>query len=238
MPGGSEDASSMTEVAMSGLMAGVGSWLESWTARRAVLALIVVACVADAGAALGAPTLTLSVDATEAPRGLLHGRLTVPAQPGPLSLGYPKWLPGEHGPTGPIIDFVGLQLTAGGKSVPWFRDSVDMYSFHCTVPAGARAIEARYDFLLPSGGQFSSGVSSTEQLVLMSWNQVVLSPRGLPSDSVMVSASLKLPSGWHYGTALPVQAEGPTGIRFATASLTTLVDSPVLAGAYFRSVPL
>jgi len=219
-------------------MAGVGSWLERWTVVRAVLALALVACVAGAGGAFAAQPLTLSVDASEAPRGLLHGQLTVPAKPGPLSLSYPKWLPGEHGPTGPVIDFVGLTFRAGGKSVPWFRDSVDMYTFHCTVPAGARAIEAHYDFLLPSGGQFSSGVSSTEQLVLMSWNQVVLSPSGLPSDSVMVSASLKLPSGWHYGTALPVQSEGPNGISFATASLTRLVDSPVLAGAYFRSVPL
>src|SRR5262249_20770260 len=191
------DASSVREVAMSSLMAGVGSWHAAWwsggvaarRARQAALALVVAACVARTGAAVAAPTLTLAVDASEAPRGLLHARLTVPAQPGRLTLSYPEWLPGEHRPTGPILDFVGLQVTAGRKPVPWFRDSVDMYSFHLTVPAGAHAIEARYDFLLPSGGQFSSGVSSTEQLVLMSWNQVVLSPRGLPSDSVRVTAS-------------------------------------------------
>jgi predicted metalloprotease with PDZ domain len=211
------------------------------TVAAAMVAALILAWVAGATStarAAAVPTLTLAVDATEAPRGLLHARLTIPVKAGPLALSYPKWLPGEHGPTGPILDFAGLTLSVGGKTVSWFRDSVDMYTFHCTVPAKARTIEARYDFLLPSGGQFSSGVSSTEQLVLMSWNQVMLSPAGLPSDSVMVTPTLKLPSGWHYGTALPVQSESPAGIRFASASLTTLVDSPVLAGAYFRSVPL
>jgi predicted metalloprotease with PDZ domain len=222
----------MREVAMS----------NSRTLARLVLGTLLVATWTAAprvaAPAAAAPTLTLAVDAGEAPRGILHARLTVPAQPGRLSLSYPKWLPGEHGPTGPITDLIGLTLSAGGKTIPWFRDSVDMYTFHCTVPAGARSVEARYDFLLPAGGQFSSGVSSTEQLVLMSWNQVVLSPRGLPSDSVLVAASLKLPAGWHYGTALPVTGEAAAGIRFATVPLTTLVDSPVLAGAYFRTVPL
>ena len=44
--------------------------------------------------------LTLDVDASEAPRRLLHATLRVPATPGPLTLQFPKWLPGEHGPTG------------------------------------------------------------------------------------------------------------------------------------------
>jgi len=206
---------------------------------RALLAAIAAALVTGfAVPAVAAPTLTLAVDASEAPRGLLHARLTVPVGPGPLALSYPKWLPGEHGPTGPIVDLVGLTLTAAGTIVPWSRDSIDMYTFHCTVPSGARTLEARYDFLLPSGGQFSSGASFTEQLVLLSWNQVMLSPKGLPSDSVLVSPSLTLPSGWGYGTALPVQDEGRAELRFATATLTTLVDSPVLAGAFFRSVRL
>jgi predicted metalloprotease with PDZ domain len=210
--------------------------LVGWLALS--LAVPVVLVSASAFAAAPPPTLTLAVDASEAPRGILHARLTVPATAGPLTLVYPKWLPGEHGPTGPVIDLVGLTLTAAGKPVPWFRDTLDMYAFHCTVPAGAQAIEAKYDFLLPAGGQFSSGVSSTQQLVLMSWNQVVLYPRGLASDGVQVAATLRLPEGWRFGTALPVQGESMGTVRFSTTTLTTLVDSPVLAGAWFRSVRL
>ena len=137
-----------------------------------------------------------------------------------------------------MINLVGLTLTAAGKPVPWLRDTLDMYVFHCTVPAGAQTIEAKYDFLLPAGGQFSGGVSSTQQLVLVSWNQVALYPQGLASDGVNVSASLRLPEGWRFGTALPVAGESMGAVRFATATLTTLVDSPVLAGAWFRSVRL
>ncbi|MEK7331545.1 MAG: M61 family peptidase, partial [Candidatus Eisenbacteria bacterium] len=180
------------------------------------LLVLVVSLAASARAASPPRTLTLAVDASEAPRGILHARLTVPASPGPLTLVYPKWLPGEHGPTGPVIDLVGLTLSAAGRPVPWFRDTLDMYTFHCTVPAGAQAVEARYDFLLPAGGNFSSGVSSTQQLALISWNQVVLYPRGLASDGVEVAASLRLPDGWRFGTALPVQSEGMGGVRFVT----------------------
>jgi predicted metalloprotease with PDZ domain len=207
---------------------------------RRVTALLVVLIVpfATSVGATSPPTLTLAVDASEAQRGILHARLIVPATPGPLTLVYPKWLPGEHGPTGPVRDLVGLALSAAGRPVPWFRDTLDMYAFHCTVPSGAQTVEARYDFLLPAGGNFSGGVSSTQQLALVSWNQVLLYPQGVASNGVQVAASLRLPDGWRFGTALPVKSERPGEIRFATTSLTTLVDSPVLAGAYFGSVRL
>ncbi len=55
------------------------------------------------------------MDATEAPRKIFHARMTIPAKPGTLTLYYPKWIPGEHGPTGPIQDLAGLKFTANGK---------------------------------------------------------------------------------------------------------------------------
>src|SRR5712691_2627897 len=78
--------------------------------------------------------ITLSVDATEAPRKLFHARMTMPVSPGPMTLVYPKWIPGEHGPTGPIINLAGLRITGGGKTIPWRRDDVEMYAFHFEVP--------------------------------------------------------------------------------------------------------
>ena len=203
-----------------------------WLATLLTLAL----AAAPAGAA--PPTLALAVDASDAARGILHARLVMPATPGPLTLVYPKWLPGEHGPTGPVNELIGPELSAGGHAIQWFRDSVDMYAFHCTIPGGAAELVATYDFLLPSGGQYSGGISSTDKLAMVSWNQVVLYPAGFTSDEVRVAASLRLPEGWTFGTALPRERETPGAIRFAPASLTTLVDSPVLAGAYVRSVRL
>src|ERR671939_2108999 len=77
-----------------------------------------------------AAPIELALDATEAPRRVLHARLTIPAQPGPLTLYYPKWIPGEHGPTGPIRDLAALKFRAGGKPLAWRRDDEDLYAFH------------------------------------------------------------------------------------------------------------
>jgi predicted metalloprotease with PDZ domain len=185
------------------------------------------------------PPITLEVDAREAPRRLLHARMRIPARPGPLTLLYPKWLPGEHGPTGPIADLAGLRIMGAGRPVSWSRDPVDMYAFHLEVPAAAESLEVSLDFLSPAAAAgFTAGPSATENLVLISWNQLLLYPRGSAPDALPYAATLRIPAGWKYGTALTTIREGPEGIVFAPTSLTTLVDSPVLAGAHFRVVTL
>src|SRR5438309_7128568 len=78
-------------------------------------------------------TITVHVDASDAGRRLLKATLRIAVQPGPCTLYYPKWIPGEHAPTGPITDLAGLQITAAGKEIAWQRDEVDMYAFHCKV---------------------------------------------------------------------------------------------------------
>jgi predicted metalloprotease with PDZ domain len=205
---------------------------------------VLAVCLAVSGASgIGAAdnrAVVLDVDAREAPRKIFHAKLTIPAAPGPLTLAYPKWIPGEHGPTGPIADLAGLRFTAAGKPVPWKRDPLDMYRFQLVVPAGAEAIEAHVDYLSPAEtGQFSSGASATANLALISWNQLLLYPRERKPDEILFAATLRLPQEWKWATALE-RAPGPPGegIRFAPVSLTTLVDSPVLAGAYLRVVPL
>ncbi|MEX2316119.1 MAG: hypothetical protein WD669_03140, partial [Pirellulales bacterium] len=144
-----------------------------------------------------------------------------------------------HAPTGPIVNLVWLKLSAGGKPVTWRRDAEEMYVVHCEVPAGASELEASFDFLTPSEtGGYTSAASTTSQLAMISWNQVVLYPRGKASDDVTVAARLRLPSGWKFGTALPIASQSPDGIVFKPVSLTTLVDSPVLAGMHFRTIKL
>lgn len=184
--------------------------------------------------------VTLEVDAREAPGKIFHAKLTIPAAPGALTLAYPKWIPGEHGPTGPIADLAGLRFSAAGKPVSWKRDPVDMYLFHLDVPAGADAIEVQLDFLSPADvGLFSAGSSATSNLALVSWNQLLLYPADRKPDDILFTAALKLPEGWKWATALERAAGRPgDGVRFAPVSLTALVDSPVLAGGHFRVVTL
>ncbi len=202
---------------------------------------LAAACAFLATAAVAAQqaTVKLDVDATDAPRKILRARLQMPARPGPLTLLYPKWLPGEHAPDGPITDLVGLRMTAGGKPLAWQRDPVDMYAFHLEVPARANAVEVALDFLLPpSSGEFSSGASATAQLLDLSWNEVVLYPKGTNVSDIQYAPTLRLPDGWKFGTALPVMRASETRIEFTPVSLETLVDSPVIAGAYFGSINL
>ncbi len=205
--------------------------------RRATL---IVACFLLAAAPLHAQApITLDLDATDAPKKLLHARLTIPAKPGKLTLVYPKWIPGEHGPTGPITDLAGLKISAGGKRIAWQRDQEDMFAIHCDVPAGADSVEVSLDFLLATTKDgLTSASSSSAKLAVISWNQVLLYPKGAKIQEMQCRASLRVPDGWKIGTALPVEKEGKGTTAFGPVSLETLVDSPVLCGAHFREVPL
>src|SRR5580704_2785289 len=169
--------------------------------------------------------IQIKVDAGEAPRRLLHATMQFPVKPGPMSLLYPKWIPGEHAPTGPIEDLAGVRMTANGQPVPWHRDDVDIYEFHIDVPPGVSTLDVALDFISPpEAGGFSSGASNTSQLAVLSWNQLLLYPKGVPTDQLQYKANLKVPSGWRYGTALPIDRESGSEIAFKASSLTTLID--------------
>jgi predicted metalloprotease with PDZ domain len=190
--------------------------------------------------AASGPNISLSVDATEAPRKIFHARLRIPATPGTLTLYYPKWIPGEHAPDGPINDLAGLKFSAGGQTLKWRRDLLDGWTINVEVPAGQNEVLADLDFLSPAmfAGGFSAGSSATDKLVIISWNQVLLYPKGWKAEDITFSASLKLPHGWKYATALPGAHEVENDLHFSPAPLTTLVDSPVLAGEFLKAVPL
>jgi predicted metalloprotease with PDZ domain len=210
-------------------------------ARRLALMILCLAIVVQSRAvrAQGDSPIALDVDAREAPRGIWHARMTMPVKQGPLTLIYPKWIPGQHRPSGVIVNLVGLKVFAGGRPALWRRDEEEMFAFHVEVPAGATELVATYDFLAPpQGGGYPLAESTTSQLAILNWNQVVLYPQGKPSDDIRVAARLRLPAGWRFATALPTRTQSGGEIAFESVSLTTLVDSPLLAGANFRLVNL
>ncbi len=187
-----------------------------------------------------ARTVVLDVDASTVVRKLISARERIPVQPGALTLVYPKWIPGNHGPTGPITDVVSMRFLADGKPLAWQRDGVDMYAFHLTVPAGVREIEADFSSLgeFSQGNDFGIGNTSTPVQGDMNWDQIVLYPSGFKSDDIEVKASITVPSGWSVATALPAPVREGNRIRFNTVSLTTLVDSPVMMGSIFKQFDL
>ena len=186
------------------------------------------------------PTVTIFVDATSAPRKIFHAKLKIPASAGDLTLYYPKWIPGEHAPDGPVVDLAGLKFSAGGKALKWRRDLRDGFTLHVDIPPGVNEIDAELDFLSPATfeGGFSAGSSATDKMAVISWNQVLLYPKGFKSDDINYTASLKLPEGWKFGTPLPIANQSGNDIHFSTVSLTTLVDSPVITGEFLKVVKL
>jgi predicted metalloprotease with PDZ domain len=198
------------------------------------LGLLCVATAARAG-----DTVKLSVDLTSAPQHILHATMRIPATSGSMTLRYPKWIPGEHGPTGPIKDLAGVLVKAGGKDIGWKRDPKDMYAFVVDVPAAASELEVSLDFLITTDTEgFSSGASATPKLALLSWNQIIVYPDGPKANAITYDASITLPPGWSFGTALPVKSARLPEVAFEPVSLTTLVDSPVLAGEFLKTLVL
>jgi predicted metalloprotease with PDZ domain len=205
-----------------------------------ILGAVCIAIISISAWGAATPNVTISVDASSAARKIFHASLKIPATAGDFTLYYPKWIPGEHAPDGPVTDLAGLKFSAGGKTLKWRRDTLDGFTLHVDVPAGVTEISAELDFLSPATfeGGFSAGSSATDKLAIISWNQVLLYPKGYKSDDINYTASLKLPQGWKFGTPLPVKNQSGNEINFTTVSLTTLVDSPVITGEFLKVVPL
>jgi predicted metalloprotease with PDZ domain len=196
--------------------------------------LMTVAPTADA-----ASPARVEVDAREAPRGIEHVHLVLPVKPGKLTLLYPKWLPGEHSPDGPVAGISGLKFSSRGQTIAWQRDADNMYAFHLNIPSGAAELDVVFEVDAVQGATDNNALrTSTESLSLILWNQLLLYPAGAQSDDLQYTATLRLPTGWESGTALPRVSTTADSTQFAQVSLTTLIDSPVLSGRHFKTVEL
>jgi predicted metalloprotease with PDZ domain len=201
-----------------------------------------VSSIAAPAQTLSAPPgkpIVLHVDLTDAPRHLLHAHLQIPVTAGPLTLEYPEWIPGDHRPSGPIDNLAGVFLRANGQVLPWLRDTVDMYAIHVDVPKAASELDVDLDFLAVPGATGSDEDGATDNnMAVLEWNSVVMYPAHRPVSEIPIAASITVPTGWKFGTALT--ATGPAGdtASFAATSLEQLVDSPLITGKYFREIPL
>jgi predicted metalloprotease with PDZ domain len=205
--------------------------------RRFLLACFFL-CGFQCLAADSVTPIRLAVDLTDAPRNIFHSSLTLPASPGEMTLVYPKWIPGNHRPSGPIANVTGVHFRAGSQELAWHRDPLEMYSFHVTVPAGTKEIQAAFDLISSDSAGGGGAAAASSNLLDLNWNQVVLYPQGQASDAVQFVASVHLPEGWKYATALSTARATGSEVEFNPVSLTTLVDSPLIAGLHYRQVEL
>ncbi|HEY5258645.1 MAG TPA: hypothetical protein VIJ12_09735 [Candidatus Baltobacteraceae bacterium] len=202
-----------------------------------VVAAFALATTSAPAATAFAPSLatqgrpeTIVLDATTAARGFMTSHLTIPAAPGPFTVVYPKWIPGEHGPTGPLGDLTGIRMSADGKPLTWSRDTIDLYAFHVTVPPGARTLDIDFTVLLNG----PNDTMATNNLAIVNWNRDVLYQADTNSHAVFVHPTIVLPADWDYGTALPSPRRSGNRITFATVKLAMLVDSPLDTGRYAK----
>lgn len=199
-----------------------------------LLACAALACAAwparaRAGEAAPGP-VELSVRLPDPAQQVLYVTEVMPVRPGALTLYYPKWIPGDHSPDGPIGALMGLEITGRGQRIAWQRDPVDMFAFHLDVPAGVSSLDIRFEFPAPD--------RVTPQLVDLTWDQVALYRAGYPSKDQTFVPALVIPAGWRYATALQTARRDGTRITFEPVPFNTLVDSPVIAGRYFREIDL
>jgi predicted metalloprotease with PDZ domain len=183
-------------------------------------------------------TLSLKVDATDIERHIFNVHEAIPVKPGPLTLLYPQWLPGNHAPRGPIDGLAGLVVSVDGKRLDWTRDPVDIYAFHVQVPPGAGRLEVEFQYAAPLIAGEGRTIMVTPEMLGLEWNTVVLYPAGYYAGRIDMAPELKLPDGWQFASALDVGNSQGGAVSFKHVSLDTLVDSPVFAGRYFRSIPL
>jgi predicted metalloprotease with PDZ domain len=200
---------------------------------RAVFVCAGLACTA---AAQKTP-IQIAADLTDAPRKIYHAEIDLPVSPGPLTLTTPRWIPGNHRPTGPVSDITGVEFTIDGKPIAWRRDDVDMYEFHVTIPKGVTTLHAHLDCIVTARVSY--------KMAVLEWEKLLLYPAHTPVRDISVQPSLKVPDGWGVGTALqpegasswPVPAAGST-TKFAVTNVEQLEDSPVTAGQYFHEFAL
>lgn len=208
----------------------------SFSPRPLFALLFAVACHAQAAA-----PIVLNVDASNVAQQIFQVKASIPAAPGEMTLLYPQWIPGNHGPSGPLNQLAGLRLSANGQPLEWRRDPVNMFAFHVTVPAGASTLEAQYQFLSPVEAN-QGRITMTREMLGVQWQAMTLYPAGRPTREISVQPNLTLPAGWQFGSALEVQSEAATPqgqqVVFKPLDLETLVDSPVFAGRHFKRIDL
>jgi len=183
-------------------------------------------------------TVQVTVDATDVTRGIFRIRERVPVTtPGDLVLFYPKWVPGGHSPRNDLKNITGIKFTANGRVLKWKRDPIDVFAFHIEVPQGASAVDAEFQYVSSTADNQGRTVM-TPDMASIQWLALTMYPAGHFVRQIPVQASVIVPTGWKVATALRPSGQAGNRINYPVTSYEILVDSPLIAGAHYRQIPL
>ena len=183
-------------------------------------------------------TIQLTVDATDVTRAIfqVHEHVPVP-HGGDFVLLYPKWLPGNHSPSGQINKVAGFHASANGHQLTWVRDNLDVYAFHVQVPEGISAIDVDFQYVSPTMGN-QGRIVATPDMASIEWIANSMYPAGYYVRDIPIEASVIVPTGWRVATALRPSRQTASRVDYPVTSYEILMDSPLIAGAHYRKIPL
>jgi predicted metalloprotease with PDZ domain len=183
-------------------------------------------------------TMQLTVDASDNTRAIFKIHQHVPvAHSGDFVMLYPKWVPGGHSPRNDLKNITGFRASANGQPLKWVRDNLDVFAFHIMVPEGVSAIDLDYQYVTPTTNS-QGRILATPELESIQWLSNSMYPAGYFVRDIPVQASVIVPSGWKVATALRPSGQSGNRIDYPVTSYEILVDSPLIAGAHYRAIPL
>ncbi len=207
-----------------------------------VVRVFAAACAITSTALARASTgIDLEVDARDVQRGIQHVHMSLPAVAGEMSLVYPKWIQGEHAPSGPIVQVTAVKFTAGARTLAWSRDPLDAFRFRVGVPEGVQSIDADFDYLSPPAAfnsSYGGTPNMTPHLAIVLFNHVLLLPESADARSLAVRARVRIPDAWSYDAPSRGERQEPGLVVLPEMSAATLVDSPFFAGEFSRTIAL
>lgn len=199
-------------------------------------------------------TIELFVDATNIEQGIFKVKEIIPLGPNVnlenFTLMMPKWLPGKHAPRGEIEKLVNLNIIDAKtkKNIPWYRDEVDMYTFHLNFEninidvKKIKQIQVEFYFVSSKNEKNYGRIVTSEKMINLQWEGVSLYPGGYYTRNIPISATVKYPKKFRAASGLPAKstkfATDHSTYVYETTNYETLIDSPTLAGEYYNIIEL
>ena len=181
--------------------------------------------------------MKVEVDATNLSQRIFRIKQTIPVQAGPLTLLYPRWVPGGHSPRNGLDDIAGLTFKANGLKLDWKRDTLEVGAFHLVVPDGVTEITAEFD-LLTATGPGQGRVVMTPNMLNIQFISTSLYPAGHYMSRIMVDPRVTYPAGWTAFTALHEDGRSGDTVDYENVPYDIFVDSPVYAGRHAKNIDL
>ena len=180
-------------------------------------------------------TMLIEVDARDTVSKAFHTRQVVPLEKDSrdLVLVYPKWLQGNHAPSGQIQRVSRLVFSSDAGTVEWHRVPSEPYAFHLSLPERATKVMVELTYSSPFPGE-GWRVLMTDAILNVQWEKMSLYPAGWDIARMRVKPSVLLPEGWEAAGALDGAWREGNRVSYAETDYATLTDSPLFAGRHHK----